>query len=121
MGWSSVGAWLAALAVMAGAFGAHGLEGHVTSARLETFRTAADYQLWHAMALVLTGLLARQRVGSRALAWAGRGFLVGIVLFSGSLYALVLTDTPMLGMVTPLGGLSLISAWGLLGVGAWRR
>lgn len=107
---------------MFGAFGAHGiepwLEGMQDGARrLHWWRTASSYHLWHALAL---GLAASGAEGSR-LRLASRGsFVVGIVLFSGSLYAMTLTGVKALGMVTPVGGLALIAGWGLLAVSALR-
>lgn len=111
-------AWAAvsgALAVALGAFGAHGLEGAVSPDRLETWRTGAAYHLAHALAGGLAGALALVRP-SAAAAWAGRLFLAGTALFSGSLYALVLLDMGVLGAVTPLGGAAFIAGWGAL---AW--
>lgn len=103
----------AALGVAAGAFGAHGLEGVVTPARLATFETAVRYQVYHAFALLVTGLLMRQ---AALVARAGWLFLIGTVLFSGSLYALVLTDMPILGAITPFGGVAFLAGWIVL---AW--
>ncbi|MEO0424469.1 MAG: DUF423 domain-containing protein [Pseudomonadota bacterium] len=121
MSWATLmirsGAVLGALGVLAGAFGAHGLEGQVSAERLDTFATGASYHLWHALALVLTGVVARQRSPRASLMAAGVCFAVGVVLFSGSLYALVLLDAPMLGMITPLGGLTLVAGWLLLAFG----
>lgn len=107
------GAILAGLAVAAGAFGAHGLEGRVSPDRIETFRTGVTYHMYHALALLFVGWWATQDPGVLT-AWAGGCFLAGIALFSGSLYVLVLTDTPWLGAVTPLGGVAFIAGWGLL-------
>lgn len=116
------GAWLAALAVLAGAFGAHGLEGSVSATRLATFETAAQYHLMHAVALLLTGLLARSaRRWGRGLRLAAGLFALGLVCFAGSLYALVLLDQPALGMITPLGGLAFVAGWIALGLAAARR
>ncbi len=115
----AAGALSAALAVAAGAFGAHALADAVTPARLGTFETAARYELMHALALVLVGVLLGQRA-DRRLRWAGGLFLAGTVLFSGSLYLLVLTDTPWLGAITPLGGVAFISGWLVLAASAWR-
>ncbi len=115
--WLTVGALSAGVAVAAGAFGAHALGGAVSPDRLATFETAARYQLTHALALLVVGVLA-ERQASRWLRWAGWGFLAGTVLFSGSLYALVLADAPWLGAVTPLGGVAFIAGWGLLALGA---
>jgi uncharacterized membrane protein YgdD (TMEM256/DUF423 family) len=120
-GWRLV-TWAAlagAVAVALGAFGAHGLEGAVSPHQLATWRTGATYHLAHALAAVLSGALAALGLSGAAL-WAGRLFLAGIVLFSGSLYALVLLDLPVLGAVAPLGGLSFIAGWGALAVAAWR-
>jgi uncharacterized membrane protein YgdD (TMEM256/DUF423 family) len=88
---------------VAGAFGAHGLEGTVPPARLETWETAARYHLVHAVALLF--------LAGRPGRWAFRLMTAGIAVFSGSLYALVLLDLPRLGAVTPVGGLMLIAGW----------
>lgn len=110
-----LGALLAGIAVMLGAFGAHGLEGRVSPDRVETFRTGVEYQMYHALALLFVGWAAAQGWGP-LLHWAGYCFLAGILIFSGSLYLLVLTDTGWLGAVTPLGGVAFIVGWALL---AW--
>ena len=109
------GAIAAAVGVGAGAFGAHALEGSVSADRMATFETAVLYHLIHALALVATGLALRSGAGPPA-GWAGGAFLAGIVLFSGSLYLLVLTDTGWLGAITPIGGVAFIAGWILL---AW--
>ena len=106
----TIGAVLALLGVAAGAFGAHALDGVVTPRRLATWHTAADYQLWHALALIGAGLLA-ERTGLRALRVAAVAFLFGIVVFSGSLYLLVAIDVAALGAVTPLGGVAFMIGW----------
>jgi uncharacterized membrane protein YgdD (TMEM256/DUF423 family) len=111
----AIGAVAAGLGVAAGAFGAHGLEGRVSPDRLDTFRTGVAYQMYHALALLVVGWLAAQ-APSAALTWAGACFTAGIVIFSGSLYALVLTDTGWLGTITPLGGVAFIAGWALF---AW--
>ena len=115
-----LGAVSGALAVAAGAFGAHALEGAVPPERLVTWGTAAHYGLAHALALLLAGLVAEGRPG-RLVRAAGWLFLAGLVLFSGSLYALVLLDAPALGRVTPLGGLAFIVGWGCLAAGVGGR
>jgi len=107
------GTVLAGLAVAAGAFGAHGLEGRVSPDRLETFHTAVTYQMYHALALLVVGWAATQGWGG-AVDWAGYCFLAGTLVFSGSLYVLVLTDTGWLGAITPLGGAAFLAGWGLL-------
>ncbi len=104
------GALSAAVAVAAGAFGAHALDGVVPPVRIATFETAARYEMYHALALLLVGVLLDRRA-DRWLGWAGRLFLAGTALFSGSLYLLVLTETPWLGAITPLGGVAFIAGW----------
>ncbi|MDX1545902.1 MAG: DUF423 domain-containing protein [Rhodothermales bacterium] len=114
-----IGAVAAGLGVALGAFGAHGLAGRVTPERLETFRTGVLYHLVHALALLAVAWAAAQW-GTWQVAWAGYLFAAGILIFSGSLYLLVLTDTPWLGAVTPLGGLAFLAGWGLLAWGVLR-
>lgn len=115
----AAGALSAGLAVAAGAFGAHALAEAVPPNRLDTFETAARYEMVHALALVLVGMLIDRRA-DRRFRWAGWLFLAGTVLFSGSLYLLVLTDTPWLGAVTPFGGVAFIGGWLVLAASAWR-
>ena len=117
--WVAVGAALAGLAVAAGAFGAHALRAQLSPADLATFETAARYQMYHALALVVVGLLDRPR-GDRLLTLAGWAFLTGIILFSGSLYGLTLTGISALGAITPLGGLGFLAGWGLVVWTAFR-
>lgn len=121
-GWrlAAVAAAAGAVAVALGAFGAHGLEDAVSPDRLATWRTGATYHLAHAVAAALAGALAALRRSGPA-AWAARLFLAGVVLFSGSLYALVLLDLPVLGAVAPLGGVAFIAGWAALAVAAWRQ
>jgi len=107
------GAIAAGLAVAAGAFGAHGLEGRVSASRLDTFQTGVTYQMYHALALLVVGWAASQGWGP-SVTWAGYCFLAGIVVFSGSIYLLVLTDTGWLGAVTPIGGTAFLVGWSLL-------
>lgn len=112
-----IGALFASLAVAAGAFGAHGLEGRVTPDRLQTFRTAVSYQMYHAIGLLVVGWAAAQGWGA-VVHGAGYCFVTGILVFSGSLYVLVLTDTSWLGAITPIGGVAFIAGWILLAWGA---
>ena len=114
-------AWAAgcgALAVALGAFGAHGLEGAVTAERLATWRTGAGYHLAHSVAAALAGLAALRRPEAARAGWL---FLLGVALFSGSLYALVLLDVALLGAVAPLGGLAFFVGWAALALAAWRE
>ncbi len=115
-----LGAGAALLAVMAGAFGSHGLRGTLDARGLEVFQAAVTYQMYHAIALVLVALLALSSLNRRLLAAAAVLFGAGIVLFSGSLYLLVLTDLRWIGPLTPLGGLCFMMAWALMIVAAVR-
>lgn len=105
------GALLAAFGVAAGAFGAHVLKEHLTPERLATFETAVRYHLIHAVVLVLIGYIEASQGTSPDTRRAGRSMLLGIALFSGSLYALVASGVSILGAVTPLGGVFLILGW----------
>lgn len=108
----ALGAVNAALAVAAGAFGAHGLRERLEPRALEIFETAARYHMYHALAMIVAGMLAARGPG-----WA---FQAGIVIFSGSLYALAMTDVKALGAITPIGGLAFLVGWIWLAVTAWR-
>ena len=112
----AAGALNAALAVAAGAFAAHGLRERLEVRALEIFETAARYHMYHALAMILAGVIA-----ARGASTAGWIFLAGIVIFSGSLYALALTDVKLLGAVTPLGGLAFLVGWLWLAWSAWRE
>jgi uncharacterized membrane protein YgdD (TMEM256/DUF423 family) len=110
MRWGLLGSIFAALAVGAGAFGAHALRESLTPERLAVFETAARYQMTHALALLAVAWRAGSAPG-RAASAAGGLFVAGIFLFSGSLYALALSGIGAFGALTPLGGLCLISGW----------
>lgn len=112
--WAGLGAVNGFLAVAAGAFGAHALKQRLTPEALAVFETGARYQMYHALALLLVAALAANGRDLDASGWA---FLAGIVLFSGSLYALALSGVKVLGAVTPLGGVAFLVGWALL---AWR-
>ena len=112
----AMGAFLGFLGVAAGAFGAHALEKHLSPRSLETFHTGARYHLLHAVMVVLIGL-ALHHFPSRTLEGSGWVMSAGIVVFSGSLYALALSGVRILGMITPIGGLALLTGWLLLGWG----
>ena len=112
-------ALLGLLAVTAGAFGAHALSGHVAAERIETFRLAARYQLIHAALLVILGL-AGDRLRGRTFDIAIGAFFAGIVVFSGSLYTLVLSGEGLWGAVTPIGGVLLHVGWFCLFLAALR-
>jgi len=111
----AAGAINAALAVAAGAFAAHGLRERLAPRALEIFETGARYHMYHALAMVLCALVATS--GARTAGWMFQG---GIAVFSGSLYALALTDVKVLGAITPLGGLAFLAGWIWLAVSALR-
>ena len=113
----AAGAIDGAIAVAAGAFGAHALKERLTDKALAVFETGARYQMYHALAIVLCAALAGTVAGARLSGWL---LQAGIVLFSGSLYALALTDVKVLGAITPFGGLAFIAGWVWLAVSALR-
>lgn len=117
--WWILGAVNAALAVGAGAFGAHGLKERLSAEMLAVFETGARYHMYHALALLAVGWLASQAPSSMVQA-AGWCFVVGIVLFSGSLYALAISGVTKLGMITPFGGTLFLVGWVLVAVAAFR-
>jgi len=118
--WIALGALLGGLALGAGAFGAHALRERLGGDALEWWKTAAHYQLVHAVALMVVGVLRERRV-SCALTAAGIAFAGGTVLFSGSLFAMALSGVRWLGAITPFGGGGLLVGWGSLLVFALRR
>ncbi|WP_456025627.1 DUF423 domain-containing protein [Pseudomonas capeferrum] len=105
--------------VALGAFAAHALKNRLSAEYLAIFHTGVTYQLVHALALFGVALLAAH-VPGRLVSWAGISFTVGILLFSGSLYALTLTGISKLGIITPFGGLAFLLGWFFLGLTAWR-
>lgn len=108
----AAGAINAAIAVAAGAFAAHALRERLEPRALEVFQTGASYQMYHALGMILCGLLAA--------AGAGWTLQAGIALFSGSLYALALLDVKALGAITPIGGVAFLAGWTWLAVTALR-
>ncbi|WP_456448885.1 DUF423 domain-containing protein [Thiolapillus sp.] len=114
-----LGALAGFFSVAFGAFGAHVLQDSLSPHMFSIFNKAVHYQGLHAMALLFTGLLMSLSP-SRLLRWAGISFIAGILLFSGSLYALSLSGIRMLGAITPLGGLSFLTGWLLLAAGGWK-
>jgi uncharacterized membrane protein YgdD (TMEM256/DUF423 family) len=105
--------------VALGAFAAHGLKSRLSADYLAIFHTGVTYQLVHALALFGVALLATHIPG-RVVTWAGISFVIGILLFSGSLYLLTLTGITKLGIITPFGGLAFLLGWLFLGLAAWR-
>jgi uncharacterized membrane protein YgdD (TMEM256/DUF423 family) len=116
--WGAIGAALLALAVILGAFGAHGLQNRLDDYSRGIYEKAVFYHFIHALGILITAALARAGALSNAAAATACWFLAaGIALFSGSLYTLAVTGNRALGMITPVGGLAFIAAWALL---AWR-
>lgn len=113
-----LGAINAFLAVALGAFGAHGLEGQVEQKYLEIWKTGVTYQMFHATGLLIVGVLLGRLPANALLSWSGWMMVIGIILFSGSLYVMTLTKISILGAITPLGGLSFLAAWILIVVAA---
>jgi len=111
---------LIALATILGAFGAHALKAHLSPDKLTVYETAVRYHFFHALGLLAIGVLMRS-VDGELLRWSALLVLVGIILFSGSLYLLTFGAPRFLGVVTPLGGLALIVGWGLFAVTMWRQ
>jgi uncharacterized membrane protein YgdD (TMEM256/DUF423 family) len=115
--WVVTGAKLGFLAVALGAFGAHALKGRLTEQQLAIYHTAAQYQMYQALALVALGLWSGQH--RRDMRLAGWSWVAGITLFSGSLYALAMTDIRVLGAITPFGGVLLLFGWIVFAFRAW--
>ncbi len=111
----ALGALNAAIAVAAGAFGAHALRERLEPRALEIFETGARYQMYHALGILLCGVLATR--GAQQAGWV---LQVGIVIFSGSLYALALSGVKGLGAITPIGGVAFLAGWAWLAWSAWR-
>ena len=106
-----LGALCAFLGVAFGAFGAHALRASLSPEALAIYHTGVDYQMWHALGLLGIGALHQQNPEAELLYWAGWCMFLGILLFSGSLYLLVLFNLPWLGMITPFGGALFLLAW----------
>ena len=109
-----LGAFCAFLGVGFGAFGAHALKVTLSPESLAVYQTGVTYQMWHSLGLLGIGLLQHQTPDSKLVPWAGWLMFIGILLFSGSLYLLVLLDTPKFGMITPVGGVCFLIAWLLI-------
>lgn len=115
---ATIAAILGALGVILGAFGAHALRSHLEARDLEIFETAVRYQMYHAFALIgAAWMLSRNLPYAGYAAWA---FVIGVTIFSGSLYLMVATGHRWLGAITPIGGLALIAGWCLLALAATK-
>ncbi|MBL0121287.1 MAG: DUF423 domain-containing protein [Betaproteobacteria bacterium] len=111
------GAVLAFLGVAIGAFGAHALKARLAADMLAVYQTGVQYHLVHALGIVLIGILVQMLPASKWLPIAGWVMVAGVIIFSGSLYALSVTGVRILGAITPLGGIALLAAWVLVGIG----
>ena len=116
----SFAATLLFVAVVVGAFGAHALRARLAPDLLAVYQTAVQYHFWHALGLLAVGLMYAQRPDSGALAAAAWLLVAGLLLFSGSLYALALTGVRGLGAVTPVGGVAFLAAWVAVAWAAWK-
>ena len=116
----AIAAIFGGLSVGAGAFATHALRERLSERSLEIFETAARYQMYHALALVLVALLiSRAEFPQPLFVVAGWSFIIGVLIFSGSLYTLSLTNIKVLGAITPLGGAAFIAGWGALAIAAF--
>ncbi|WP_416304997.1 DUF423 domain-containing protein [Neptunicella sp. SCSIO 80796] len=116
----AVAAFLAFIAVVAGAFGAHGLKTILSASELSSWQTAVRFQFFHCLGVILLVILYRQQT-DRLLRWSANFMLAGMLLFSGSIYLLLLTGIKWLGPVTPIGGLCLMISWLILVVSSVRK
>jgi uncharacterized membrane protein YgdD (TMEM256/DUF423 family) len=116
----SAGGLMALAAVALGAFGAHALKGRLSAEMLAVWRTGVEYHIYHALGLLAVGLVTIQLPESALLKWSGWLMLAGILLFSGSLYALALSGEGRLGAITPVGGIAFLAAWALFVVAVLR-
>ncbi|MEX0772780.1 MAG: DUF423 domain-containing protein [Balneolales bacterium] len=112
-----IGSLFMALAVGFGAFGAHIVQDMLTTERFQVYQTAAEYHFYHAIGILIIGILSMLIEQSPWLKWAGYLLVAGILIFCGSLYILALTDTAWLGAITPIGGVAFILGWTFAAVG----
>lgn len=116
----TIAAILAGLSVAGGAFASHALRDKLSDRALEVFEVGVRYQMYHALALLLVAvLMSRTESPPASLTAAGYAFMVGIAIFSGSLYALSLSGVKWLGTITPLGGVAFIVGWACVAISAW--
>lgn len=112
-----IGSVFMALAVAFGAFGAHIVESMLTPERFDVYKTGVEYHFYHALGLLILGAISIIFPENKWLSWSGYCLTAGILIFSGSLYLLTLTDTGWLGAITPIGGVAFILGWIFLAVG----
>ncbi len=113
-------ALMLALAVVFGAFGAHALKARLSEDMMQVYKTGVEYHFYHALGLMLVGVLAIH-MPSSLINWSAVCLAAGIILFSGSLYVLAITGIKWLGAITPVGGLSFIAGWILLFIAVWKK
>lgn len=118
--WLTLGSVGMLLAIAMGAFGAHALKKTLTPDLMAIYETAVHYHVYHALGLIAIGLLALHLPATALLRWAGVLMAAGLVLFSGSLYALSLSGIRWLGAITPIGGTAFLAAWSLLAIAVMR-
>ncbi len=116
-----IGAALGGLAVVIGAFGAHGLDAIMSDEMAEVFETGVRYHFYHALAIIAIAAGSTALWSSKFCLWACRAWTLGIIVFSGTLYALALTGISWLGAITPIGGAAMIAGWVLLAIAAGTR
>ncbi len=116
----TIGSVAMALAVALGAFGAHGLKSRLSEEMLSIFETGVQYHFYHAIGLLIIGLVAQYLPDSSLLKWSGWLMVGGILIFSGSLYILATTGIRWLGAITPIGGLCFIASWILAAISIWK-
>lgn len=114
--WIAVGSVVVAIAVILGAFGAHGLKGVLTETRMATYQTAVQYHFYHGLGVMIVGVVMMNLPNRKILRWTPLLLLLGVLFFSGSLYLITLFDLAWLGIVTPFGGLFFIAGWLLLSI-----
>lgn len=119
--WIGIGAILVMLSVMIGAFGAHMLEPIIGEDKLSVYETGVHYHMIHALGIILIGVIAKIFGETKLLVWSARLLLIGVILFSGSLYALSISSLGPLGAITPLGGVCFIAGWICLAVSVLKK
>lgn len=115
-----IGALLLALAIIIGAFGSHALKSRIAPEMMLVYKTGVEYHFYHALGILLIGILSFH-IQSCLLNWAAVLLMIGILLFSGSLYVLAITGIKWFGAITPFGGISFIIGWVLLALSVWKK
>lgn len=117
--WLMIGALSGFFGVALGAFGAHGLKEILSQKSMAIYQTAVQYQMYHALALLALGVWGSLNPGVDV-HWTGLAFTFGILIFSGSLYALAVTDLKFLGAITPIGGVAFLAGWITFAIAVWK-